>query len=113
MKDKDDIQIARALGIRAKQEGLECDSVLTNVDMRLLCTGRNARMTRAFISAFIAGWEVQTRVQVNYGRAGSRILATRTEAQKFIRGLPENYRSEIQPGECGKWIVAYRREAVK
>ena len=54
--EQNDIQIARALGIRAAQEDLGCDSVLDSPEMRELCSGRENQGVKMLVGAFVDGW---------------------------------------------------------
>ena len=58
---RNDKELARALGIRARQEGLGCDSLLDNPSMRELCAGRDWRGVKMLAGAFIHGWQLQDR----------------------------------------------------
>jgi hypothetical protein len=61
--ERRDIQLARALGIRARQENHGADSVLVNEEIRKLCKGRDYRGIKMLVGAFLAGWTVQSKLE--------------------------------------------------
>ena len=109
--EKNDRETARALGIRAKQEGLGADSVLDSPEMRDLCKGRGNRGVKMLVGAFVDGWKVQADVQVTFGKRGTATFATQEEAESYLMKMPVNYAGATRKQESGKWMVSYHRIA--
>jgi hypothetical protein len=104
-------ETARALGIRAKQEELGCDSVLDSPEMRELCKGRDNRGVKMLVGAFVDGWKAQTDIQVTFGKRGTATFATQAEAESYLMNMPVNYAGATRKQETGKWMVSFRRIA--
>lgn len=111
--ERHDRELARALGIRAKQENLGCDSVLGNPEMLGLCKGRDHRGVKMLVGAFVDGWWTQAQIQVTFGKRGTATFGTQEEAEKYLMALPANYAGRTSKLESGKWMVSYRRVATE
>lgn len=107
--ERHDKALARALGIRAKQEGSSADSVLGNPEMEALCKGRDWRGIKMLVGSFLQGWKVQHDLQVTFGKSGTVGFSTQEEAEKYLMAMPVNYAGATRKTPDGKWRVAYQR----
>lgn len=107
--ERKDREIARLLGIRAKQENLGADSVLGNPEMVDLCRGRDNRGVKMLVGDFVNGWQVQRDIQVTFGKRGTCTFGTQAEAESYLVKMPVNYAGATRKIATGKWMLSYRR----
>lgn len=61
--ERNDRELARAMGIRARQEELGADSLLANDEFRQLCEVRDHRGMKMLVGDFLQGWSVQRQLE--------------------------------------------------